>query len=291
MTRHAPNATWKLLGLTVSALLLGAGCGMSQFEEGNVHAAYGEDQQTLIVVQRADVFYRLRGSALNADARCVLLDGTCVVVATGGDWCEPDNGPADLIVVDGEVIQSVCYPTAGNGTVVTLGDDGPEPGDLDVPQTASGSAFTFHPDTDGEPLVGDVVIDGNQVSLYGNGPDRTIIDGDLYVRGNGTRVRGVHVTGDVIVERNRASIILSEVEGDIRFVERSTNGGIVAATVVLGSITAPSNNLLVVDNDVQGEIALSGNNQTCVSNHGFDDEDGDGHVDADEPVEAIGCAP
>jgi hypothetical protein len=103
-----------------------------------------------------------------------------------GAFCERDGGPYDIIVVDGEVVDVICYPPADDGQTTVVDGDG----DIAVPQNENNTTVTFDEATDGTPIEGDLVIDGNNVAVYGNGIDETVILGNVVLDGNNVRLRG-----------------------------------------------------------------------------------------------------
>lgn len=194
---------------------------------------------------------------------CLQLDDeTCVPVDRTGKYCKDGSGPVDVVVVDGEVVQIVCYEdadtTEGPSVVVTS-----SAGDVEVAQMDNGGVVTFGAETDGVPIEGDVTVDGNNVSVYGNGPDNTIIEGNLTITGNNARVRGIHVMGNVIIDLNTAAFLLSEVDGNV--VVRSNNS-LVAAVRVHGNVEVPGNNTILVQNEVAGAWQIEGQGSVCDDN-------------------------
>lgn len=234
----------------------------------------------------------LVGEAAVSDEVCI-SDTLCEVPETAAEeWCPNDGGPTgpvDLIYVDGVLVETICYPPA---------DDPDRPteviassGDVDVAQNANNTTVVFDPATDGTPIVGNVTVDGNNVAIYGNGPDATIIDGDVALDGNNVRLRGVTITGDLLLNKNNVAIVLCKVLGNIRLESVATNNSIVAENDIFGDFTSDSNNNLFVGNDVSGAWNHTGNNNVCDRNAAFMDADQDEIIDLDERGAALGCDP
>jgi hypothetical protein len=57
---------------------------------------------------------------------------------------------------------------------------------------------------------GDLVVDATSAWIFGAGPERTIIDGDLIISGNRNEIRGVRVTGRVRISGDHNKIIQSD---------------------------------------------------------------------------------
>jgi hypothetical protein len=163
------------------------------------------------------------------------------------------------------------------------------PGDIDIVQMANRTTVTFDPATDGMPIKGNIAVDGNNVAIYGNGPDNTIIDGNVVLDGNTVRLRGVTITGDLIIRKNRAAVVLCRVLGNVVLETKSTNGSVFAENDIWGDFTSDSNGNVFVANDVLGGWKHAGNGNTCDDNYGFADADSDNIVDDDEHGKLLTC--
>jgi hypothetical protein len=203
-------------------------------------------------------------------------------------WCEREGGPVDLIYVDGVLVDTICYPPADDAErpVETVTDAS---GDIDVAQNANNTTVVFDEATDGVPLVGDIVVDGNNVAIYGNGPDSTIIDGNVSLDGNNARLRGVTITGDLILSKNNVAIVLTRILGNVQLSGTATNNSVFAENEIFGSFTSDSNNNILVGNAVLGEFAHTGNNNVCDRNYAFDDLDADQSIDEGEAGDPLNC--
>jgi hypothetical protein len=218
-------------------------------------------------------------------------DTLCEVPEDTSDFCEREGGPVDLIFVDGVLVDQVCYPPADDPERPVVVLDGTESGDLEIVQMANKTTVVIDPSTNGIPIEGDVVVDGNNVAIYGNGPDNTILDGNVVLDGNNARLRGVTITGDLVLGKNRVAIVLSRILGNVRLENMSTNGSIFAENDIFGSFTSTSNENLFVGNDVSGEFVHEGNGNLCDRNFAFSDDDSDQVVDEDELGEPLDCEP
>src|SRR5689334_12007047 len=164
-----------------------------------------------------------------------ISDSLCEVPPVDeSNWCERDGGPVDLIYADGELVQTVCYPPADDPDHPTEVIDGTKQGDLEVAQNANKTVVVIDPATNGMPITGDVTVDGNGVSIYGNGPENTILDGNVTLDGNNIRLRGVTITGDLIIRKNRVAVVLCRILGNVRLDTMSTNGSVFAENDIFG---------------------------------------------------------
>ena len=230
------------------------------------------------------------GDVSVADSEVCISDTLCEVPPVdASNWCANDDGPTgpvDLIYVDGVLVETICYPPS---------DDPDRPtetvtsttGDVDIVQMSNNTTVVFDPATNGMALEGDLSVDGNNVAIFGNGPDETIIDGNVLLDGNTLRLRGVTITGDLILRKNRAAIVLCRIMGNLVLETESTNGSVVAETEVWGNFTSDSNGNLFVNNDVLGTWEHTGNNNSCENNSLFADADGDEVLDDDERTELL----
>jgi len=305
----------RALGIMSVLCLLVAGCGDDSGSGGKTNVAPGdpfgdfEDMNTTVigggqtatsVVQDGDAGGGVQsGSPIlvgapvgdpNAPQEVCLSDTLCEAPATDtSSWCERDGGPVDLIFVDGVLVETICYPPADDPDRPTEHVETTSGGDINILQMANRTTVTFDEATNGLPIVGDVSVDGNNVSIYGNGPDNTIIDGDVTLDGNNTRLRGVTITGDLILNKNNVAIVLSRIMGNLRLESNSTNNSIVAETDIFGSFTSDSNGNLFVGNDVSGDWEHTGNGNTCDRNFAFSDDDGDEVIADEERGAALTC--
>lgn len=225
----------------------------------------------------------LVGTPLGTDAgtgtgEVCISDTLCEVPDTeSSNWCEREGGPVDLIYVDGELVQTICYPPAEDPDRPTETIAGS--GDVDVAQTANRTTVVFDAATDGMPIAGNVTVDGNNVAIFGNGPDNTILDGDVTLDGNMARLRGVTITGDLVLRKNTVAIVLCRILGNVRLETMSTNGSIFAENEIWGDFTSDSNGNLFVGNAVSGKWEHTGNGNTCDRNVAFADKNEDDVLD------------
>lgn len=217
-------------------------------------------------------------------------DTLCEVPATANtDWCERSGGPVDVIYVDGVAVETICYPPADDPDRPVETIDSTREGDIDIAQMANRTTVLFSDDTDGQPFVGDISVDGNNVAIYGNGADATIIDGSVELDGNNVRLRGVTITGDLILRKNNVAVVLCRILGNVVLETPSTNGSVFAENDIFGSFSSNSNGHLLVGNDVLGDWTITGNGSVCDRNHAFADEDGDELVDETERGALLEC--
>ncbi len=182
----------------------------------------GADGQTYVVTGQGD--------------GCVQLGDQCVDLAdVDGRYCDDPNAQADVFLDDaGEVISVVCYPPIDDGTdVEELQTDAD--GNITLPSNQNGTVITFPEDSDGEPLSGNIKLDGERVVLYGNGVNKTIVSGNIDLASNNARIRGLTVQGNVTFESNsnNSSLALCRIEGNLHI---ESNGATVASCEVFGNV-------------------------------------------------------
>jgi len=251
-----------------------------EFQETDKYVEYEKaPDDSVIITGEAD--YVGSSEAFRDDPK-IVIDGEELDVDEGKFCSEPD-AKMDVIVVDGEVVDVICYPppTEENMTTVEQGQ-----GDTEVPQNANNTVIVFDSSTDGEVIEGDISVDGNNVAIYGNGSDKTIIEGNLIISGNNARVRGLYIKGDVILDLNNTALLFCVVEGNV---EIRKNNVTVAATEVYGNMTVLGNNAVLVQNGVQGNWDIVGYEQLCDGNYAFEDANSDYIIADDEIGDPLTC--
>ena len=206
---------------------------------------------------------------------CIDLDGACVKPQSE---CG-DNGAADVLLDDsGAVVDVICYPTDGVAIESLEGE---------VKKVGNNVVLVFDDEDDGADVTGDVTIDGNNVTLYGHGPDTSVIGGDLHIDKNNSVVRGVRIEGDVTIDKNNPSIVDCVIEGDLTI--RGNNVSI-ALCDVWGKLVIEGNNAVLVNNHFASAPEIHGNNTRCASNLSFVDANDDGKLSETELGDEISCA-
>jgi hypothetical protein len=199
--------------------------------------------------------------------------------ASARDACG-DGATADVIVAaGGDVLSTICYPNE-DYEVVPLGDQAEDP------RLGNNVVAVVDDSDDGVDVEGDLVIEGNNVIVYGGGPAVSVIGGDLDVLKNNAIVRGVRIAGDVLLEKNNTALVYCVIEGDLHVVG---NNNSIALCQVWGRITIEGNNTVLVSNLIAGDQAISGKNLRCNDNHRFTDIDGDGVVQDDDVLAPVNC--
>jgi hypothetical protein len=237
---------------------------------------YPTDKTTLIGdYDNPDEFAGYRTVTTPDGDECINLDDVCVKPQ---EECGED-AVADVLLNDkGEVVDQICYPTGGV-TVETV------EGDLD--DVGNDVVLVLDDEDDGVDIDGDVTIDGNNVTLYGHGPDTSVIGGDLHIDKNNTLVRGVRIEGNVEIDKNNPSIADCVIEGDLTI--RGNNVSI-ALCEVWGKLTIEGNNAILVGNRFASPPVVNGNNTLCNGNLGFADADDDGSIEESELGAEIECS-
>lgn len=267
-----------LLGVSIGLF----GCEGDTLVSTNPYSAYDEEKVTVI---GGDTTVPVANGDLSGEGCLQVTEESCIAVDREGPYCKSETGPVDAVLVGGQVAQVVCYSDeAQKGPVEVIDGDGD--GDLDIPQNENGSVIIFAGSSDGKPFVGDVVLDANDVTLYGNGPDKSIIQGNLTITGNNARVRGIRVTGNVTIDLNTAALLLSVVEGNLQV---QSNNSLVAETAVFGNFTVTGNNTILVGDGTAGNWEITGGGARCERNYRINDENSDRIVGETERGEALSC--
>ncbi len=289
---------WTVVGFV---LLVGlAGCGPDEpatgdwsVEEGTGdEAGYDENSTVVVDPDVEDGDYVVTGEGEG----CVELDDYCIdpeeARAEADDrYCDDSAARADVVVEDGEVVDVVCYPPKEDGSDIeevgeSEGEDGE--GDTEIPQTENGSIVTFDEETDGEPIEGDVEVESERTTIYGNGVDETIVDGEVEVASNNSRVRSLTVRGDVSYDSNsnESALAYCKIHGDL---EVEANGFTGMNCKVFGAVSVDGNDARLVNIGVQGEWEVNPN-ADCQGCYSFDDANDDETVQESEIGEELTCA-
>ncbi len=289
-TRNSARFGTSLLLFTVvlmSASLFVA-CG-SDDSAGSVQvvAAPGDEQGyvgdgTAVVVIN-DETYVVTG---DANGECVEIDGVCVDLdGAQGQHCKEEGAQMDVLVVDGEVVEVICYPPAEGTTIEDVQVDGD--GNAEVPQNSSGAVIVFDESTDGEPIVGDVNMEAERVTLYGNGVDVTIIDGDVRMESNNSRVRALTITGNLSYTQNSNNSAASfcKIHGNL-VVE--SNDFVATSCQVFGNVEISGNHPTLLNIGVGGEWTVA-DGALCDGCYSFDDADEDFMVADGEVGDEVLC--
>lgn len=268
---------------SILALALIAACGEADPLAGvDPFGAYQDEHVTVI---GGDTTVPIASGDLSSKGCLQVTTSTCVPVKREGKYCKASSGPVDAVLIGGMVAEVICYADEGQkDPALVIDADGD--GDIDIPQNANGSVITFDPSSDGKAVVGDVTLDANNVTLYGNGPDRSIIKGNLRITGNNARVRGIRVQGNVDIELNTGALVLSVVEGNLTI---RSNNTLVAETAVFGNFTVTGNNSVLVGDATAGQWSIGGSGASCERNYRFQDADSDKVVDPSERGDALSC--
>lgn len=218
---------------------------------------------------------------------CVKIGDECVDI---GDLkqqrCGDRNAQADIVIVDGQVVDVICYPPKSDGAPIDdLGVDGN--GDVELPQNQNGAVITFDAATDGKELKGDVRLDAERVVLIGNGVGKSILGGNLVLASNNAKIRGVTIKGNLVLEQNAndASITFCRIYGNL---EIAANNATVVNCDVFGNVEVTGNGATLIGLRVAGSVN-AGKGATCKGLVAIDDKDGDFVIDPGETGAAIAC--
>ena len=193
--------------------------------------------------------------------------GNGTVTAQTDKQCKSGEHADAIVDSTGKVVRVVCEPIPATPTPI----DGQ--GNIDIGKDNKG-VVTIDGTNDGVDVTGDVKSTGQNVSVFGSGPDVSVIGGNIDATGNNFTTRGVTVKGNVTIDGNDATLLLSVVEGDVII---KGNNAVVAGCTVLGKIIVEGNNAVLVGNKVSQGIQPGEQNASC-----------DGNVDATGA--AISCS-
>lgn len=219
--------------------------------------ACGSDDGGFVWEPDTVVFHQPDGSRTEAH-----IEGECAEF--DGDLCfDPSEecgsrGAAEVYVDDeGQVLEVICFPSVdeGNANVVVAsgGTAEAEPGNNDI--------LVLEGDADAPAYSGDLDLEPNNVTIWGDDPATSVLDGDLTINGNNTLVSGVTITGDVVIAFNEARFSNCVIEGDLTI---TGNGAKVAGCLVRGDVVVVGNNSELTLLEVEGSFEDGGMNTECV---------------------------
>ncbi len=184
----------------------------------------------------------------------------CATVATE---CG-ENAAADIVVDEqGAVADVICFKP--NLDVREIGDE-----EVASAEAANNTVLVLDGLADGLDVSGDVRVHGNNVVVWGHGPDFSEVGGTLLIEKNNAIVRGVRIHGDVAITKNNAQLSFCVIEGDLTITGNNTT---VAECVVHGEVKVAGVNTVLAANRFGGTSLIQGKNLTCNNNFSIGDED------------------
>lgn len=199
--------------------------------------------------------------------------------STVDDECG-DDAAADVVLdADGEVADVICYGQDVN--VETVGIDR-----VESAEAGNKTVLVLDGIDDGEDVTGNVVVSGNNSTVWGEGPEVSVIGGTLKITKNNAVVRGVRIHGDVAVTKNNAQFSMCVIEGDLTITGNNTT---FADCVILGDVKIAGVNTVLAQNRFGKSYEIGGKNLTCNENYTFVDANEDGEFDDAETGDAVTC--
>jgi hypothetical protein len=244
---------------------------------GGLSACGGDepDSEVPYKLGQALVIGDIKGGELEeVDESCDTAECEAVVARCG------PRSFADVVLDEGsEVLDVLCYKP--NVTVVEIGVDA-----VDTASAGNNTVLVLDAVDDGADVTGDVVLEGNNTIVYGEGAALSIIGGNLAIDKNNAIVRGVRINGDVTITKNNAKLAFCQIDGDLTVIGNNTT---LAECVVHGEIQIEGNNTVLVQNQLADDSPVLGKTQRCNGNVTFDDDDEDLIVDEGELGAEVIC--
>jgi hypothetical protein len=219
---------------------------------------------------------------------CVVIEKYCVELdEASGRYCGDPGSQADVIVVQGEVVDVICYPPDDDSTPIeeVIVDS---QGNPTIPQNQNGLVIVFDESTNGTPIESNITIDAERTTLYGNGVDETFVGGNVVVASNNSRVRGLTVMGNVQYTSNSNNSALSfcRIHGNLQV---ESNGFAAVECQVFGDVQVSGNSPTLVNIGVGGNWQVTGSNPICSGCYSIDDSNGNFVVEQDEFGPTVHC--
>lgn len=192
------------------------------------------------------------------------------------------DAAADIIVdAAGNVVDVICY-----GQDVVVQDVPTDQVDTYSTEKENNTVLVLDGASDGVDVDGDIVIDGNNAIVYGEGPDVSVVSGTLQLEMNNAKIRGVRIQGDVTIDKNDTKLSFCVIEGDLTIHGNNTT---VAECQVFGTVEITGLNTVFVRNGCENAERLGGFNLTCSDNVSFLDDNADLVVQDSELGGAMEC--
>ena len=267
----------KLHHLLFSALLclslLACDDGGSQTETGDAHP-YDPGSTTVVGADETPAEFSSptgAGCLKDASGKCVDLEKECA----------PTDKVDVIVDKQGVVVEVICYPTGA--APVSSAEREPPSGRT----YANNEVVVLDDRDDGADVKGDVDVDSNNVTIWGSGPEVSVIEGNVTLSKNNVTVRGVRIRGNVTISGNNARLLLSAVEGNVII---TGNNNVVASCDVFGNIEVSGQNQAAVNNRITGKLSGEGGGLICDGNVTLDDKDGDRLFDEGEAGAPLSCS-
>ncbi|MCA9522806.1 MAG: hypothetical protein KC609_17650 [Myxococcales bacterium] len=217
---------------------------------------------------------------------CVTIGASCVDLSQttiNGKYCDQTEAQKDIVVVDGQVQQVLCSPAPTEASEVKVVQDGTS---VEIKDSESNKVVTFDPALDGHSLALDIKSEGNDVTVRGNGEDKTIIDGNVTFKGNNVRLRNVTITGNLEIDGENAAVFFVTVYGNLH--SKGNNPTIVSATVH-GDFHVEGNNAVLTSNRVVANWKVDSLGDLCADNRSFVDSNQNHLADISELGNSLVC--
>jgi hypothetical protein len=244
-----------------------SGCGD---DEPSAAAPYGVGKTVVSGDGGSTVYDTPEGDA------CIDIGSQCIPPQK---YCG-QNAKIDVIVdSDGEYVETVCYPSDG----VTHED---HKGSIKTDE--DGASIVLDNKDDGADVTDNVEFKGNDSTLYGHGPEVSVIRGNVKIIGDNAALRGIRIEGNVDLEGDGAHLINCVIEGNLHV---KGNGNTVVDCIVFGDLKTDATNTKLIANYVQKELRSDHESSWCSGNYNFTDANENLRIDPSEydGAEAVSC--
>lgn len=253
-------------------LVAAVGCGGSDAPPPNDTPYTSDPNKTTVIGGAGGTYTTPQGND------CITLaSGECVKPQT-----ECKQGERADVIVDskGKVVEIVCYPASATPTPVDSS------GNVELGKENKG-VVSIDGAVDGIDVAGNVDSSGNNVVVYGQGADVSVIGGNVDADGNNFSMRGVTVKKTVTISGNNATLVLCVIEGDVIV---KGNNTVIADCSIKGKVKIEGNNTILVGNEIGGGIDLTDTKNTvCDGNVAWNDANANGVLDPGETGAALTC--
>lgn len=228
-------------------------------------------QRVAVITEHTTLVTGVHNDFKEGNGRDEAPDEDCVPVERrfSGTFCEMEGAYADVVLVDGEIAHTVCFPPRRPAVRIAAAiEDAPE-GAL-IGEDHPGMIVSLTPEEGQapQPFAQDLQIEAERTVIIGDGVEHSVIDGDLTVDGPNARLRSLTLTGDLNLNAPGAAATACRVYGDLNL--NAPNATLLSCEI-LGSVTGslPMTQAVLINVGVAGRFDL-GETQLCDGCYSFE---------------------
>lgn len=195
------------------------------------------------------------------------------------DHCSATDAADVIVGPDGDVVDVLCYRQRVNVQEIRTEA-------VSSARAGDNTVLVFDGFIDGVDVDGDLTMDGEAATVYGQGPSLSIVGGTLEVEEAGAIVRGIRIQEDVTISQDDVKLTFCAIDGDLTITGDNVT---VAVCDLFGEVRVLGDGAILVDNRTQQAPIVTGADALCDQIQAFSDENDDFRVQADEVGNDFSC--